>query len=173
VGVNRIRDTPEFQRGRSGEQIVAKWLQDRGWYVVPSYDYSGADDHPPRMQGADAAYVIPDLDIAKDGRRLWVEVKTKTAATFTRMTQQLEHGISLRHFEHYQAIQRITGSHVWLFVIEEDCAVLLAESLDALSQRKRVYAGGKMGRAGMVFFPRDRFRTVIQLRDLPNGERAA
>lgn len=38
-----FRERPEFLKGRSGELIVARWFQERGWYVIPSYDYSGED----------------------------------------------------------------------------------------------------------------------------------
>ena len=73
-----FRDTEEFKRGQSGERVVAGILMNRGWFVVPSYDYSGEDGNKaPKMQGADLSLVIPDLDIARGGDRRWIEVKTK------------------------------------------------------------------------------------------------
>lgn len=156
-------DTPEFARGRQGEIDVAAWLQARGWYVVPSYDYSGAEGNkPPRLQGRIAGYAIPDLDVSKDGQRIWVEVKSKREPTLHRMTGTLEHGISLRLWRHYQQVQSITGSQVWLFVLEELKRALFAQSLACLGE-PRIYEGQKMGRGGMAFWPCDRFRFLADL----------
>ena len=56
-------------------------LQARGWHVIPSYDYSGEDGcKAPRMQGVDSWFTLPDLDIARNGKRFWVEVKAKGKA---------------------------------------------------------------------------------------------
>lgn len=159
-----FRDRPEFLRGRSGERAVADWLQDRGWWIVPSYDYSGEEDNKaPRLQGAACGLVIPDLDISKQGKRLWAEVKTKAAATFYRKLNRDEHGINRRLWRHYHQVQDITGTHVWIFVVEESTQMLLAEALDVLDQDMREYNGDKMGRGGMVFWPRASFRLQAQL----------
>lgn len=159
-----FKDRPEFLRGRSGERVVADWLQARGWWIVPSYDYSGEDDNKaPKLQGLDEGLVIPDLDIARHGKRMWAEVKTKAAATFYRKLQRDEHGINRRLWCHYHRVQEITGTHVWVFVVEETTQMLLAESLDILDRDKREYDGGKMGRGGMVFWPRSSFRLQTKL----------
>jgi len=159
-----FRQTDKYQRGHSGEQMVAKLLQDRGWFVIPSYDYSGEDnDKAPRLQGNLRAYVIPDLDIARGGRRIWAEVKTKACATYTRITQRFEHGIPMRHFRDYRAVQDITGCSVWLFVYEENTGEVLCGELDNLAAHKREYTGGKMSYGGMVFFPRDAFTLLAKL----------
>lgn len=157
-------DTMEFKRGRAGEQIAAKWLQHKGWFVVPSYDYSGQDGKkPPRLQGKLAGFAIPDLDIAKDGNRLWVEVKLKGEASLHNNTNTLEHGISWRLFEHYQHVERITGTHVWLLVIEENTKLLLGNTLRGLREPRR-YTGTKMGPSGMAFWPRASFHEIATLK---------
>lgn len=139
---------------------MAKWLQRRGWYVIPSYDYSGADGKkPPRMLGNLVGYAIPDLDVARFGKRLWVEVKTKGNATLYRKTGTLEHGISHRLLNHYLTVQAITGTAVWLFVHEEKADVLLVATLATLGA-PRTYEGWKMGQGGMAFWPRDRFKPL-------------
>lgn len=159
-----LRDSPKFKMGRTGEKLVAGLLRDRGWYVIPSYDYSGEDGNkPPRLEGSSDAFPIPDLDVAKRGARRWAEVKTKSAASYTRMTRQLEHGISARHCAAYQKVQKITGCEVWLFVLEQDTGDVLCERFDDLLLRVRRYAGPEMGSSGMVFFPRDAFRTFANI----------
>jgi len=152
-------DTPQFQMGRNGEKLTADLLRKRGWYVIPSYDYTGEEGNKaPKLEGQRAAYVIPDLDIAKDGTRRWAEVKTKSGATFTRINNRYEHGIPLRHFQHYLATQRVTGCEVWLFILEQDTGDVLFGRLNDLAEVRREYRGDQMSRGGMVFFPRDAFR---------------
>lgn len=165
-----FRETAEFQRGRAGERLVAELLQSRGWYVIPSYDYSGEDgDKPPRLQGLREAFPVPDLDIAKDGQRRWAEVKTKAAASYTRITGRLEHGIPKRHYRAYKRVQEITGCEVWLFIYEEETGEVLFAKLDDLEAVKREYDGPKMSRGGMVFYPRDAFNVFARIDAAPTG----
>jgi len=50
----RFKDTPLYQKGHEGELIVSGELKRRGWFVIPSYDYSGKDDDKaPRMHGSE------------------------------------------------------------------------------------------------------------------------
>lgn len=154
----RFKDTPLYQKGHTGELLVSEELQKRGFYVIPSYDYSGEDDNKaPRMEGVNLSYVIPDLDTMKDGNRYWIEVKTKEEATFTRKTQKLEHGIPLRHYRHYHEVEKISGCAVFLAVYEIRTGDILMAKLSNLDKHVRIYDGGKMSRGGMAFFPRDAF----------------
>lgn len=153
-----VLDNPEFIRGRAGEMTVAKLLRERGWYVVPSYDYSGANgDKAPKLTGLRDGFAIPDLDVARDGKRIWVEVKVKAGPTYHRITQVYEHGISLRLFGHYRRVEAITGCVVWLFILEEDSMLLRIASLQSLGD-PRTYDGKRMGRDGMAFWPQERFK---------------
>ncbi len=144
--------------GRSAERLVAELLQHRfGCHVVPIYDYN-AQDKAPKLQGALRGYVVPDLDVSKDGERSWVEVKAKNnQGSLTRSTGRVEHGFSWRLFQHYQAVQRITGTPVFVVTLETATGDLLYQSLDVLDTVKRIYDGDKMDRGGTVFFPRDSF----------------
>lgn len=161
-----FRETAEFKRGRNGERLVADLLRRKGWYVIPSYDYSGEDgDKAPKLEGLRDRFPVPDLDVAKDGDRRWAEVKTKAAATYTRITGRYEHGIPKRHYDAYREVQRITGCEVWLFVYEEDTGEVLCGKLDELAKQRREYAGDKMSRGGMVFFPRDAFQLFARVRN--------
>ena len=158
-----FRETDEFKRGRTGERVVAGQLMNRGWFVVPSYDYSGEDGNKaPKMEGANLSLVIPDLDIAKHGDRRWIEVKTKWKADLYRKKKRLEHGISRRHYEHYQQVEAHTGTPVSLFIYEESTGIILCHRLSELPP-PRIYDGGKMGRDGMVFWPRDCFREFARV----------
>jgi hypothetical protein len=162
-----FRDTDEFKRGSTGERIVATYLQKRGYYVIPSYDYSGNDgDKAPKLQGLLHSHVIPDLDIAKGGKRKWCEVKTKRAATWTRITQQWEHGIPKRHLDAYLQVEAITGTDVFLVVYEESTGVLLRISAKQIADTGRESEMKKSGysQGPMVYFARD---AMLQIGTVP------
>lgn len=160
-----FRETEEFQRGRAGERLVADYLQRKGWYVIPSYDYSGEEEKAPRLEGLSEYHVVPDLDVSRDGERRWAEVKTKTAATFTHITQQLEHGVAKRHFENYQRVQEITGCPVYVFIYEEQSGALLVACLDSLavheSRRESRMKKGGCRQEQMIYFARSAFTEVM------------
>lgn len=113
-----FHESPEFIRGRDGEQRVSEWLKEFGWYVIPSYDYSGENgSKAPKLQGLRNGYPVPDLDIAKSGARRWVEVKTKSnSGDWTNVTQRLEHGIE--HYDDYMRVAQETGTEAWLAIDE-------------------------------------------------------
>ena len=149
-----FRERPEFLRGRAGEQRVAAWLQERGWYVIPSYDYIGENgDKAPRMAGTAAEYPVPDLDISRAGERRWAEVKTKYAATLTRKTQTFDHGINSRHLDAYRKVQEITGDDCWIMIYEESTGRLIGQSLTVLGEPRRATSLG----VPMAYWPRARF----------------
>mgnify|MGYP001343493932 CR=1 FL=1 len=156
-------ETEEFIRGSNGEKLVAAYLQEHGYYVIPSYDFTGDENNKaPKLQGLRDAHVIPDLDVAKDGRRKWCEVKTKREASFTRKTGRYEHGISERHLRSYMRVQAITGTPVHLVVYEESTGALLMQTADWIAANGRRSNMKKQGRdeGGMVYFPRDGMKQI-------------
>jgi hypothetical protein len=152
-----LRHTEEFRRGRNGEQRVADWLKRDGWLIIPSYDFSANDDHPPRMEGHTQRFIIPDLDASKSGRRVWAEIKTKAGPLLHRASGILEHGIPLRHYQQYLQVELETGCAVFLFIYEESSEALLYQKLSELGP-PRIYSGDKMSFGGMAFWPRDNFK---------------
>ena len=162
-----FRDSPEFLRGREAELLVSAWCRDRGYYVIPTYDYSGPDGaRAPMAQGSKDAIILPDLQIAAAGCSKWVEVKVKARASYTITTGQYAHGIGYRKWGAYRRIQVQTGCYVYLFVVELDRQMVLGESLDYLGPGY-VYRGDKMDRGGMIFWPRQKFRMRQLLHALP------
>jgi hypothetical protein len=151
---------PEFLRGRAAEQRVARWLQERGWFIIPSYDYSGEDgEKAPRLQGLVAGHAVPDLDAARDGSRKWVEVKAKTQANVWRDRQAWgtpnvpEHGINYSNYLDYLEVKRITGDEVWIAIYEEDTGILLMAEINALGAPR---IGSWLGKK-IANWPRARF----------------
>jgi hypothetical protein len=158
-----LRDSDEFRRGRSGERVIAELLKRRGWFIVPAYDFAGEEgEKVPKMEGLTAAFILPDLDISKGGDRRWAEVKTKTAATLHRRSGVSEHGIAIRHLQHYRSVESETGCEVWIFIVEENTRLALCARLKDLGPGRQ-YDGPKMSRGGMVFWPRASFRVFAEL----------
>ena len=155
-------DKPEAKRGREAEKSVATWLMSEGYYVIPSYDYAGEDhEKPPRLQGEAKGYPVPDLDVAKDGRRSWIEVKLKAKASWTRHTQRFEHGIAKRLVDAYTTVASITATPVWIVIVEEQTQEWLAALLDSLRTDERV-TNSWMGE--MVYWPRTAFRRIRKVK---------
>lgn len=145
-------ESEAWKKGDKGQRLVARWLADGHWWVVPSYDYSGTSgDKAPRMFSRSGQLVLPDLDACKDGRRIWVEVKTKDRATFHIKTRTLEHGFSSRHFEQYLGVEEISGTRVFILFVEMDGGRMLGNWLQSLRGQGRVNRSSSLGE--MVFFP--------------------
>lgn len=162
--MSSLRESSEFKRGRNGEQIVSFILRGLGYYIIPSYDFTGRDDNKaPRMLGSRLAFVIPDLDVARGGKRHWVEVKTKAKADFTRKTQREEHGIDKRHYEHYQRVEAETGCEVVIAVYEEISCEVLAITLRRIAKEVRFSANFNAGRGG-YFWSRDSMQLLATVR---------
>ena len=149
----KFKENPLYIKGHAGEVLVSQILQRRGWYIVPSYDYSGGDDDKaPRMQGEKLCYILPDLDVSREGERVWVEVKTKEEAILYRKTNTMRHGISLRHYRHYQEVEKISGCAVYLAVYEVKTGDVLMAKLSKLDKHNQIHESNNM-----VYFPRDAF----------------
>lgn len=161
----------EFKRGRGCEIVVSEFLQERGWYVIPSYDYAGlGHDKPPRLQGLRTAYPIPDLDTSRGGKRRWLEVKGKASARMYYKRGVYQHGI--HNYDHYLSVQKETGTQVWLAVVEYtdirtpdefgEAGLLLVQSLDGLGKPQR---GNLLGKPA-AFWPRDAFTPLYRFPNL-------
>lgn len=181
--MSSLRDSNEWVIGDKGQRAVAKFLREQGWWVVPSYEFSGSsDDKAPMLEGPLKGLILPDLDCAKDGQRMWVEVKTKTAATMTydpcaipglsfkEARQQgiegiAEHGISERQALDYLEVARITGADVYLVVYELSTSDVLWARLEPLvaSARKSVMRKGLRYEGYMLYFARSDLRLLGKL----------
>lgn len=161
------------------EMGVASFLRDRGWFTLPTYDYSGKqDDKAPILHGPTSKLIIPDVLAFKAKSARWFEVKAKTEATFHRKTQVWETGFSLRHWEHYRQVQTETGIDVLVFFVHDNKkpgdgnGEVRFASLNDLDRMRREYNGDKMGRGGMVFFPYDRLTLIVSTSKLLSSQAA-
>ena len=152
----RLRDTHEFQWGESFERALSRYLQERGWGILPVYNYSGGDDRPPLLEivcenTLAAGVVLPDMLAAKEGHSSWIEAKRKTSGNYTRLLHRWETGFSLRLYKHYMSIGEGSGLPVYVFFGHDAEDEVRWTRLGELTPR--IYEGPRMGPHGMVFFP--------------------
>jgi hypothetical protein len=143
---------------RKYEEALSTWLQRQyGYYVLPTYDYSGlGDSKAPKLYKCESGLVIPDLFACRGGSSLWMECKWKTRADWHRKTQRLATGISKRHFEHYIKVEEVSGVKVYIaFLHVEEDEIRIAPLSKLKDSINHEYDGKKMGRAGMVFWRYD------------------
>lgn len=120
-------------QGRAGEAVVTRWLQEHGYGVIPSYDFTGSDgDVAPRLKFLRRSLIVPDLDICRDGKRCWCEVKHYDHAAFNYSKQIYVHGIKRRHYRDYIQVQVQTGCQVFLAIVERQTGAILIGRLDEL-----------------------------------------
>lgn len=152
--MGKFKDSKEYQYGAELEAALSDYLQRDGWYALEVYDCSGQnDDKAPAMFSENSHLILPDLFIVRQGRPpRWVEAKRKTHADFTRKTQQLETGLSLRLYRHYKGVKRESGLNVYIFFGHDKENQVRYCEVDAFPN-PRTYSGTKMGPHGMVFFP--------------------
>lgn len=101
----------QLEYGKEFEDEFARYLMNKGWFVVPKYLY--VEEGAPSMFGKYTNYVLPDLDCSKDGERIWVECKRKE-----KMKKHDATGFSQRLHMNYKRVQEITGDKV--FVVFRD-----------------------------------------------------
>lgn len=157
--MTRDRFERQLSAAREWEVRVAGWARRRGWYVLPTYDFSGKeDDKAPKMLAPSGSrdLVLPDLQCFKDQEIRWLEVKWKARADVHRRTGHRVTGISKRLWDHYLEVQCTTAGDVYVVFLHELEREVRGASLSWLRQNvHHTYDGGKMGRAGMVFWDYD------------------
>lgn len=122
----KFRELPQAMFGRLGEICAAREFRRDGFGVIASFKYSGADDNEaPAIEVENRREIVPDLDICARGERFWVEVKTYKEAAWNRRYRCWTHGISVRHFDNYLAVEQRTGSAVFLAINELGSGSLL------------------------------------------------
>lgn len=118
IAPSNWKQSTVYKQGKSGEKLLAQLFKERGWYVIPSYDYVSEDEKAPQMQGLLKGLIIPDLDICRDGERRWIEVKTYSEPSFYKKKQEWQHGIKKRHWDSYREVERISGTPVWIYIYQ-------------------------------------------------------
>jgi hypothetical protein len=106
--------------GMLGEGLIAKWLQAKGWNVLPAYEIEIASGKGPRLYLATKEqFITPDLLVFRSSEIRWVEAKTKSAFTWHRISESWQTGIDLRHWRDYIKVGERTSFPLWLMFLHK------------------------------------------------------
>jgi hypothetical protein len=161
----RVHKTAKNIIGKKGEDIVKEFLKKQGYFILPSSLIQ--DDGAPVLEGEKLKIILPNNLTWKDKQPGWVEVKTKSYATFhLNPPRRWEHGLPLRHWVAYQEVQKFTNTQVSLAVLELDTKLLLIAPLDHLAQNKRI---SQIQGEPHIFLARDDFDNWFSINtEIPN-----
>lgn len=142
----------EGRLGREGEAIVREWLTSQGYAILAASMIEGMG--APVLLGRERL-ILPDNLAWYRGEPRWIEVKTKSFASFHETPpKRLEHGIPLHHWVAYEMIQVRTHTPVSLAILQVDVHSLGISTIDGLRCGMRIYP---MKGEWHIFFARDDF----------------
>jgi len=119
----KLRDTPEFQRGENTETLIENALKSHGWAVLPVRKWNR--EGPPVLETDTGTVVLPDILASRSGESVYVEVKHKTEPAYYRKKNQYRHGIPTRLLHEYRTIERVTGVPVYMLIYEANTGYVL------------------------------------------------
>lgn len=102
----------KLEYGKEFEDAFSRFLMQKGWHVIPKYLF--CQEGAPSMFGLNSKYAVPDIDAAKNGKRIWFECKRKNL-----MKAHPATGYPLSNHESYKKIKEITGDDVWIIFEDE------------------------------------------------------
>lgn len=161
--------------GKAGESAIARWLMRKGWSVMPVYEKTDSEYKGPQLYSANCSLIAPDLFIFRSESALWIEAKHKSGFTYHRNTGTWVHGIDIRHYEHYLAVQKLSRWAVWLLFLTKGQATkgtdeagprgLFGERLDTLADNEH-HRHWAHGSGGMVYWAVPPLRAIANLEDV-------
>jgi hypothetical protein len=109
----------KLQYGQVGESKIAKWLNSRGYSVLPVYEVEMNTGKGPRLFAPSKKLIAPDMFAFKADNQIWIEAKHKTAFSWHRITGQWVTGIDLKHYLDYCEIDAYSPFRVWLMFLHD------------------------------------------------------
>jgi hypothetical protein len=137
--------TPEARKGFRGEEILCAILRWEGYFVNMKSMYSAlpnGTEGAPRFLGPARPLIMPDFDVARDGRRRWAEVKTYEKPAYHHVTRTYRHGLARRDWHAYDRVERETGCQVWIFILEMSTGGVFRLPLDQWRARAEALEAG-------------------------------
>lgn len=106
--------------GLLGESHIARWLNGRGWNILPAYQTEIHTGKGPRLfMATHKQLVTPDMLAFRTNEIRWFEAKTKSAFAWNRQRQEWVTGIDKRHWLDYIEVNRETGWPLWILFLHK------------------------------------------------------
>ena len=153
--------------GEIGEKVAREITKREGWYVLPA-SLSGSSKAA-MFDSLNEKIILPDNFESKNGLSRWLEIKTKTVASFSTKDKEWEHGLPLRHWNSYMQIQKKSGVPGFLGIIElnPDPSFLINSLNNLQSGHNRI---SWMQGEQHIFIPRKKFKIhKIENIEIPKG----
>ena len=110
-----------LEQGQMGESLIARWLQRRGYSVLPAYEKEVGEYKGPRIFSAKRSLVAPDIFAFRfqneQKRVFWVEAKSKAAFTWHRLSKTYQDGIDRRHWRDYHELRNQMPWDLWILFL--------------------------------------------------------
>lgn len=124
------------------------------WNVTRLDDIRSHDGGGPRLLNDGSGIIYPDLEASKRGHRVALEVKRKAAATFGRLSGELEHGIDRVLFDNYLEYEHRMDVPTFVIIVEEERHLTFIGRIKNLRPRLSEIRGDPVN-----FIPCSQFRT--------------
>lgn len=157
----RLDFEKQLEAARVWEQRFAAWARTLGYWVLPTYDFSGkGDDKAPKLLAPVGAQslVLPDLQCFRDGEGRWVECKYKSRADDYRVGGYRVTGIQQRLWRHYRGVQEVTKASVTIAFLHAKEDEIRIAKIDDLAESGKLYSHTYLGtrmRGPMIFWRYD------------------
>lgn len=128
----------EAKLGRFAERLIAAALKElTSFALIDSNDLDNNEPGAPMVLNAEVdgcrmRLIKPDLDLAHKGLRFWCECKGRRTCGDLKIMSCETQMISKRQWRHYQLVQDVTGTQVWIFLFQRDAHELLVSPLSRL-----------------------------------------
>lgn len=118
--------------GQIGESLIARFLRQKGWMILPIYEKEIDNGKGPRLflpyGHPETELIAPDIQALRNRQVRFFEAKHKSAATYYRIKKRWQTGIDLRHYQDYLKVQAYTQCPVWLLFLQREAAISNATS---------------------------------------------
>jgi len=106
-----------LQQGKTGESLIARWLNHRGYAVLPVYEIADGQYKGPAVYTDSGTIIAPDMLAFNKEKTIWFEAKYKEAFTFHRITKRFVTGIDVHHYENYLSLLEHVSWPIWLLFL--------------------------------------------------------
>lgn len=164
--------------GQMGESRIARWLNRRGWAVLPVYEKEIHTGKGPRLFAPDGQLIALDMLAFHPGRQkaLWIEAKHKTVFSWYRAKERWVTGIDMRHYRDYLRVADLSPWPVWLLFLHAEaygpraepypCPTgLFGQTLDYLRVHES-HRHKNWGHSGMVYWAYESLKQLATLSEV-------